>query len=447
MPTILTRSSFNTLKRLFSSSLDDAARAAFAKASPADQMVKLRTIVPDEMASAVEIAGFVLVFNVKSNIVKAGSPEHFKLREQLGLPPTDGWHKARPPKNAWEMQDANRVPAWTDESQSMTSIARTLTWDDVRGGPEVMSAAVRAFFKFGGLEDLSDPRAVQAGDATMKIFLEGISYALAILRPDWLDADGNLLKELPQGTDVRSQNEIEEERERADKLKKNEEARERARIRREKELSEYGALRSNVLTKFRSDKSARLAHELSTLEFEDVKNAHEARITKELAETVNAVFELVSASVVLPENADADEVAEIRKETAEKASGLVVQIVLEDLNEHQVGWLRRLSNGDFRFRPNPLKGEVRPEGYVSKKEKAAARAIHRIYADYGEEVLNFALKVITGQALAGPVQVMKMPDWIKNKGGAEEIPVANDAGSTTLPPPPPPPPAPGSLLG
>jgi len=444
MPTILTRSSFNTLKRLFSSSLDDAARAAFAKASPSDQMVKLRAIVPNEMASAAEIAGFVLVFNVKSNIVKAGSPEHYALRKTLGLPDVDGWHKARPPKNAWEMQDSNRVPSWTDESQSMTAIARTLTWDDVRGGPEVLSAAVRAYFRFGGLEDLSDPRAVQGTDATMKIFLEGISYALAILRPDWLDADGNTLKELPQGADMRSQNEIDEERERSEKLKKNEEARERARVRREKELAEYGELRGSILVQFRNDKSEQLAHELSTLEFEDVKAVHEARISKELDATITAIFELLSSRVVLPENAGADEVAEIRHETSLKAAGLAAQLVLEDLNEHQVGWLRRLAIGDLKFVPRPLKGEVRPEGYVSKKEKAAARAIQRIYADYGEEVLNFALKAITGQVLAGPVQVMKMPDWIKNKGGTEEIPVSNE---TTAMPPPPPPPPPGSVLG
>jgi hypothetical protein len=439
---MLTRSVFNALKKIFGGSLDDAGRIAFSKAKADAQFEMLRKVVPAEIADDASVAGFVMVFNVKSNLVKPGSPDHFAMRKALSLPDPQPWHKPRAPRNSWEMQDSNRVPSWLDECQSMSAIARTLTWEDLRAGPEVISAAIRAFFKFGGLEDLGDTRAIQANDPTMKVFLEGVSHSLVIMRPEWHDNDGIPLKELAKGSDARSQNEIEEEHERQEKLRRNEETRERNRVRREKELADYGALRSEVLTKFRSDASASLAQDLSKGEFDDVNLGHEAQIFGALGTTVTAIFDMISATIAVPEGIGADEVAEIRKETQVKAEGLAVQLVLEDLNEIQAGWLRRLANGDFKFRGSPLKGEVRAPGYVSKYEKAAARAIWRVYNEYGEDVLNFALNIIVGQKLAGPVQIVKMPDWIKNKGGAEEVVVTEEAVSL---PPPPPPPAPGTV--
>lgn len=440
---MLTRPIFNNLKKLFGNSLDDAARIAFAKAKPEEQFATLRKVVPAEIADDAAIAGFIMVFNVKSALVAAGSPAHFALRKTIGLADPLPWHKPRAPKNSWEMQDSNRVPSWLDESQSMGAIARTVTFEDLRAGPEVLSAVVRAFFKIGGLEDLSDPRAPQAADPTMKLFLDGVGYSLVIMRPEWHDENGNPLKDLPAGADTRSQAEIDDERERQEKLRKNEEARERNRVRREQELAAYGALRSEVVTKFRSKDSAALADIIAKGEFDEVSVTHEALVAKNLSDTVAKIFDLVSATIVVPDGVGADEVAEIRKETSEKAVALAVQLVLEDVNDLQAGWLRSLTNGDFKFRGAPLKGEVRAPGYASKKEKAAARAVWRIYSEYGEDVLNFALTTIVGQKLAGPVQIVKIPDWIKSKGDGEtsEAPAAPavPASSATLPPPPPPP--------
>lgn len=446
---MLTRPIFNALKKIFGASLDDAARVTFAKAPANAQYTTLRGVVPAEVADDAAIAGFIMVFNVKSALVAPGSPAHYAMRTALGLSDPLPWHKPRAPRNAWEMQDSNRVPSWTEESQGMGAIARTLTFEDVRAGSEVISAAIRAFFKIGGLEDLGDPRAVQANDPTMKVFLEGVSHSLLITRPEWHDGDGAPLKELPKGVEARSQAEVDDERDRAEKLRRNEEARERNRVRREAELAEYGALRGQVMTEYRSDATAGLAADLAKGEFEDISTAHEARIAKELPTVVTSIFDLISSKVVVPEGIGADEVAEIRKETADKAAALTVQLVLEDVNEIQAGWLRRLANGDFKFRGAPLKGEVRAPGYVSKKEKAAARAIWRIYNEYGEDVLNFALTTIVGQKLSGPAQIVKMPDWIKSKGEGE-VETGGDApqtGSAVLPPPPPPPAAGLNLLG
>lgn len=448
---MLTRPIFNNLKKQFAAGLDEAARAAFAKLPYLEQAAKLRAVVPAEMADDAAVAGFILVFNVKSNLVAAGSPEHFAMRKALGLPDPKPWHKERPPRTSWEMSDSSRSPSWLDESQAMSAIARTMTFEDLRAGPEVMAAAIRAYFKFGGLEDLGDPRAVQPTDTTMKLILEGVGYALAIVRPDWHDETGTPFKVLPAGVDARSAVEITEELDRQEKLRRNEEARERNRVRREKELAEYGALRSEVMAKFRCDASAALARELASEEFDAVSASHEVRVVKALDPTYRAIFDLVGSRVTVPDGAGADEVTEIRNDTAAKAAGLTVQLVLEDVNEHQAGWLRRLSNGDFKFRPQPLKGDVRPPGYVTKKEKAAARAIWRIYSEYGEDTLNFALNTIVGQKLAGPAQIVKMPDWLKIKGGTEEIDTTSaeapatpgapeiPAGKATLPPPPPPP--------
>ncbi|MFA6132568.1 MAG: hypothetical protein WC869_00975 [Phycisphaerae bacterium] len=443
---MLTRSTFNALKKIFGSSLDDAARVAFAKAKPEAQLAQLRAVVPVEVADDLAVASFVLVFNVKSGLVTVGTPAHFAMRTALGLSDPLPWHKSRPPKNAWDMQDGNRVPSWLEESQSMGAIARTLTWEDLRAGPDVISAAIRAFFKIGGLEDLSDPRAVQASDPTMRLFIEGVGHSLIILRPEWHDGDGSPLKELPKGADTRSQAEIDDEHDRAEKLRRSEEARERNRIRREKELAEYGALRGTVMTKFRSDATAGLASDIAKSEFDAVSTAHEARVMKDLPEVTNAIFDLISASVVIPEGIGADEVAEIRKETSLKALALTVQLVLEDVNDHQPGWLRRLANGDFKFRGAPLKGEARAPGYVSKKEKAASRAIWRIYNEYGEDVLNFALSTIVGQKLSGPAQIVKMPDWLKAKGDGEIETGDTPVVAATLPPPPPPPATVPSLI-
>jgi hypothetical protein len=447
---MLTRPIFNHLKKLFGSSLDDAARIAFAKAKPEEQFATLRKVVPAEIADDSAIAGFIMVFDVKSALVAAGSPAHFALRKAVGLADPLPWHKPRPPKNSWEMQDSNRVPSWLDESQSMGAIARTVTFEDLRAGPEVLSAVVRAFFKIGGLEDLSDPRAPQASDPTMKLFLDGVGYSLVIMRPEWHDENGNPLKELPAGADTRSQAEIVDERERQEKLRKNEEARERNRVRREQELAEYGALRANVMAKFSGPDTVDLAASLAKGEFEDALVAHEIITPKTLETTIAGIFDLISATVVVPEGIGADEVAEIRKETSEKAVALAIQLVLEELNDRQPGWLRRLTNGDFKFRSAPLKGEVRAPGYASKKEKAAARAIWRIYSEYGEDTLNFALTTIVGQKLAGPAQIVKAPEWLKVKGGDEietsEAPAA-PATSATLPPPPPPPAGAPNLLG
>lgn len=454
----LTRSTFNNIKRLFSSSLDEAARTSFSKLTSAGQMAQLRTITPAEVACDAELAGFVLVFNTKSNLVKAGSPEHYALRKALGLADPLPWHKVRPPKNNWEMQDSNRVPSWLEESQQMAAIARVVTWDDLRAGPEVLAAVVRGFYKIGGMEDLGDARAVQATDPTMKLFIEGVCYNLALPtgRPEWHDADGNPLKGLPEGTETRSQNEIENERERTEKLRRNEEARERTRVRREKELAEYGELRSKVLQNFRTEQTAVLAHTIASAEFETIKDEHEATITTQLQSTVAQIFELISVTITLPEGASADEVKVLREETLVRATDLAIQLVLDDVNEKQPGWLRRLSNGDFKFRTQPLKGDVRPPGYVSKYEKAAARAISKIYLAYGEEVLNFALQTIVGQKLTGPAQILKAPDWLKSKGGNEEIVITDDDAAQTgpaavppgnIPPPPPPPPVAPNLLG
>lgn len=453
---MLTRPIFNHLKKLFGSSLDDAARIAFAKAKPEEQFATLRKVVPAEVADDSALAGFIMVFSVKSALVAAGSPDHFALRKTLGLADPLPWHKPRPPKNSWEMQDSNRVPSWLDESQAMGAIARTVTFEDLRAGPEVLAAVVRAFFKIGGLEDLGDPRSPQVADPTMKMFLDGVGYSLVIMRPEWHDENGNPLKDLPAGADTRSQAEIVDERERQEKLRKNEEARERNRVRREQELAEYGALRSGILTTFTNPAIKALAAELAKGDFEDVLVTHEASIPKTLETTVTGIFDLISASVVVPEGVGADEVAEIRKETSAKAVALTIQLVLEEINDLQPGWLRRLTNGDFKFRSAPLKGEVRAPGYASKKEKAAARAIWRIYSEYGEDTLNFALTTIVGQKLAGPAQIVKAPEWLKVKGGDEietsEAPAtpgapAIPAGSATLPPPPPPPAGGINLLG
>lgn len=443
----LTRTTFNNIKRLFANSLDDAGRAAFSKLPPDEQMLKLRSICPAEKAAQDELAGFILVLHIRSKLVAAGSEAHYALRESLGLSPVRPWHKPRPPKTSWEMQDANRVPSWLDECQVMGAITRTITWDDVRAGPELIAAAVRVFFKFGGMEDLGDPRAIQHTDPTMKLFLEGISYSLITTRPEWHDTEGVPLKDIPSGVDGRSQDEIDQEHERAVKLKRTEEARESTRLRREKELNEYGALRSNVLGMFRCDATSVMAHELSISEFEDTKTTHEATILGGLGSVTKQIFDLLSSTTTLAEGAGAEEVAELRNEVLERAKALTIQLVLEDVNEHQSGWFRRLSNGDFRFRPQPLKGDARAPGYVSKKEKAASRAISKIYIDYGEDVLNFALKTIVGQVLAGKAQIVKAPDWLKFKGGDEEIVVTGVPGDdadtdTQLPPPPPAPPAP-----
>lgn len=442
----LTRASFNTIKRMFAAGLDDAGRTAYTRMPLDEQIAKLRQLVTSDLASDGDLARFILVLHVRSKLVAAGTPEHFALRESLGIAPVKPWHKPRPPKTMWELQDSNRVPSWIEDAQAAGAIARTITWEDLRGGADLLAAAVRVFFKFGGMEDLGDPRAVQADDPTMRLFVDGLGYSLATCRPEWHDGNGAPLKELPAGVDGRSQDEIEQERERTEKIRRNEEARERTRVRREQDLTEYGELRGVALTKFRSERTAVIAHDISRLEFEDAKTSHEATIRDFLQESVSAVFDLISLAVTLPEGAGADEVAELRKETTERALALVVQVVLEDVNEHQSGWFRRLSNGDFRFRPQPLKGEARPAGYVSKKEKAAARAISKIYTDYGEDVLNFALLAIVGQKLAGPALATKAPDWLKFKGGEEEIVVTGipEAPATLLLPPPPP--APGAPL-
>jgi len=449
---MLTRPIFNTLKKLFGSALDDAGRIAFAKATAVQQVATMRGVVPADVATDLSIAEFVLVFNVKSNLVAAGSPAHYAMRKTLGVADPLPWHKPRAPKNSWEMQDSNRVPSWLEESQAMGAIARTVTHEDLRAGPEVIAAVVRNFYKIGGFEDLGDTRAIQASDPTMKLFLEGVTYALVVMRPEWHDNDGVPLKDLPKGVDGRSKAEIEEEHERQEKIRRNEEARERNRARREKELAEYGALRASVLKEFRCDATAGLASDLSKLEFDSVQAVLAARAEKELGEVTTNIFNLISASVTVPEGIGADEVTEIRKETTQRAADLTTQLVLEDLNDLQAGWLRRLSNGDFKFRNVPLKGEVRAPGYVNKKEKAAARAVHHILHEYGEDVLNFALEAITGVKLAGPVKIIPAPEWLKFKGG-DEVPTTPPDGapavpaSGVLPPPPPPPAATASLLG
>src|SRR5271157_2178207 len=129
-------------------------RAGFSMLSPAAQVLKLRLLVPPETASDLEIAEFVLVVIARSGL-KVGTPEHYKIREDLKIGPPKPWHKERPPKNAWEMQDPNRVPSWLEENAAVSKIAETLTFDDVKGGADIMAAAVRAYFNIGGLEDLN----------------------------------------------------------------------------------------------------------------------------------------------------------------------------------------------------------------------------------------------------------------------------------------------------
>jgi hypothetical protein len=79
---------------------------------------------------------------------------------------------------------------------------------------------------------------------------------------------------------------------------------------------------------------------------------------------------------------------------------------------------------------------------------------------YDPATLNFALKAITGQELAGPVLPVARPTWLAVSGGAEEIVVepAATAGHVALTPlpcdceagvniaPPPPPVAPVAPL-
>lgn len=457
---MLNRAQFNVIRKALLDHLK-ASNLDAAPTNPADLVTLLRTITPESsLVSLQSITSFVIPYLVRSGAVVAGGAEHFSLRTVLGLPEPKPWHKAFPPKNFFQLLDASRNPEWCSEMGATTPIARTLTHADLISD-ELISAAIRSHFGIGGLEDLGDPRAVQSNDPTMALLIEAVKHAALSSRPEWHDATtGAALNPLPPGLDNRSTEEVEAERAVQAEIRRKEVAKARAKERREKENAEYNGVRSVVLGTYKDAKSKALATTLAgaSSDFETVKTQHEASIPEALPETVEKIRDYLAKSILIPTGTSEVEVLEITRETLDRAKAFTVQIVLDDMNDAQPTWFRRIANGDLTFRPAPYRGAARAPGHVTKYEKAATRAIAQIVDKYDLSILNFALKTITGQELAGPILQIARPTWLAVTGGAEEIVVEPTVGHVALTPmpcdceagvniaPPPPPVAPAAPL-
>lgn len=450
---MLNRAQFNAIRKALLDHLK-ANNLEAAPTNPAELVALLRQVTPEATNVSLQaITSFAIPYLVRSGAIAAGSPEHFALRQTLGLPEPKPWHKAFPPKNFFQLLDASRNPEWCTEMGATTPIARTLTFADLISD-ELISAAIRSHFDIGGMEDLGDPRAVQSSDPTMALLIEAVKHAALSSRPEWHDANtGSVLTPLPPGIDNRSTDEVEAERALQLEIRRKEVAKARAKERREKENAEYNGVRSVVLGTYKDVASKALAATLAgpSSDFETVKTHHEASIPEALAETVTKIKDYLAAKEVVPAGASEVEILEITREVADRAKAFTIQLVLDDMNDAQPTWFRRLANGALTFRPAPYRGAARAPGHVTKYEKAAARAIAMIVDKYDPATLNFALKAITGQELAGPVLPVARPTWLAVSGGAEEIvvepaaghvaltplPCDSDTGVTIAPPPPP----------
>ncbi len=410
---MLTKSTFNRIKSVFTVGITDAQRPTFTKSTPAEQIAVLTELLATasmQDISPEQIKAFVLLYNAKVGGLASNIPALQKLRDELlGAP--KGWHKANPPNNVFDLMNPNRSPSWVEDYQKVGDIVATLDFASAQSADDIINA-IKNTFGIGGMEDALDPRAIGANDATMKLFIQAVQYQFANSRPEWIDpATGVMFKTLPQGVDARSGDEIRAELDAKIEAEKVDRRRKQQEERRAKLLAEYQKRKDAFLARFetvfnQSTEAKTFLAKLLTLSFEDMQKllrGREAAVETTGAQstwldsnTVQLALDLVPKRDVDTSKMTAEQLEDFKSEIgAERleAVALAEQFFLTRLSAAQPTWYRPISNGDLILRKAPLK--EKPAG-MGRSERATYNGIGRLVDKYGPAAVAKQMLAIFG---------------------------------------------------
>jgi len=359
---MLSRAIFNVIKDRFAS----VDLAQFKDLSVEDQVKTvgaLRRGVLRKTTDA-EIGAFVLLFRLQYGLVAPGSPEHFALRKELGIPDPAGWAKTPAPTTFPAL-----FSTWLEEYQAATAATKYVDhaslWaknkDPVKSiatRREALAAAIRHALGMGGLEDVLDPRAIAPGDATMDLLVSGAEANLQIQYPHWFDEKtGELLPTLPD--DINGRSKVEQDiLEQIDRAARKAAARQAAaEEQRAAQRAELAAKHASALAALNADSAFLTAVECAkTMSFEDLKAFLSA------ADVVPAPAGLTSADVTA-------------------ALSLA-------LSEAKPTWFRARPDGT----PVMRRGEPRVVG--SRKANSIAKNLTRLITKHGKSEVEAVLATL-----------------------------------------------------
>ncbi len=376
------RAMYDEIKRIFVGAVSDEDLAILLKTSVEEQVQFVTDLIKEAPQTPYltnfgvgEAKCYVLIMHLAMKLLAPDSPELYAFKEQLGIKVVTQWPRLNPPINQFDLFNDKRTPSWVEEIAAASSAAQLLSFNSVHNYEDTV-VAIKTALNVGGMEDLSDSRAISKTDPTLGLFVGLIQYQIGALRPDWT-VGGVLAAELPESADPRpayvlaAERAIAEEERRA-KIKRKSEG-----DRRKKLQDDYAARREAVFDAIKNVDISEYVKSCAALDFEafkkytDDEDGKPTWVPSELLEPVAAQIQ-----------EDTGQDKEKMKRIIDEKFNFVKQFILLKIKEIHPLWFRDLTNGDIALRRS-----VESTDRFSRQEKAIYGQLNKLFVKYGAEPL------------------------------------------------------------
>jgi len=388
------RAVYTAMKVAFGAAISQDECTKFVAMTPEEQLAIITEIVDEnrEVPALFKVTDqqariFVLLFRLKMGLTP-GSPEHLALKDKLQIPAPTGWKKTSPPTDMYEFSARRRQPCWVEEFDLMGTVPDMLDFASVVNDEDIINA-IKTVLGIGGMEDLGDPRAIQADNPTMRLMVQAVKLNLPLARPDWVDlTTQKLFTTLPDGIENRARFIIDAEVEVVKKRDVVEAKRKADEERRQKAQKIYDASKAKIFEFMASQKDAVEAAipaflamgfaAFKKLEADESKSWIPPTILKSVSDMATQQIQGIKP----------EDIAEKIQESVHLAG----QFILVKMCEKEPSWFYVSPTGDQRIRRAQAKDPETP--VVNRAHKACVNHCFELSRKYGTVELAKAVLAV-----------------------------------------------------